>query len=99
MVRAILVAVAIVCSSINAIAAPSASEVGRFQIVLNPSVRADTFLLDTETGRVWRLVKYTDLKDQPEAWEFMDRLDDVGEMKAFGRVYGETAPQTDPPQQ
>lgn len=29
----------------------------RFQIVFSPHVRADTFLLDTRKGRVWRMVQ------------------------------------------
>jgi hypothetical protein len=32
--------------------------VGRFQIVFSPHLRKDTYLLDTETGRVW--VSYGD---------------------------------------
>ena len=32
---------------------------GRYQIVINPTVRADTFLLDSETGRVWQMTQYT----------------------------------------
>jgi hypothetical protein len=46
---------------------------GRYQIVINPQVRADTFLLDTATGRVWQLVKFTDIN--ATAWQIMKRLD------------------------
>jgi hypothetical protein len=40
----------------NAQAATGTASVGvqRYQIVFNPNVRADTFLLDTQTGRVWQ---------------------------------------------
>jgi hypothetical protein len=31
----------------------------RFQIINNPNVRADTFLLDTETGKIWKPVQFT----------------------------------------
>jgi hypothetical protein len=32
---------------------------GRYQIVMNPQIRADTFLLDTATGKIWQLAKLT----------------------------------------
>ena len=32
---------------------PVVGDLGRYQIVMNPNVRADTFLLDTETGKTW----------------------------------------------
>ena len=36
-------------------AAPSSTAMqGRFTIIINPSVRADTFLLDTASGSVWQ---------------------------------------------
>jgi hypothetical protein len=35
-------------------AGANASQVGRYQIVSNPNVRADTFLLDTQTGNTNR---------------------------------------------
>lgn len=56
---------------------------GRYQIVMNPNVRADTFLLDTATGVVWTLVKYTDLKGQPQVWDVMIRLDSLKEFQEF----------------
>jgi len=52
----------------------------RFQIVFNPNVRADTFLLDTEKGRVWQMTKLTDLEGQPTIWMQMDVVDETGEM-------------------
>lgn len=39
-------------------------------------MRADTFLLDTETGKTWRMTSYTDLKGNPDLWLFIDRADD-----------------------
>jgi hypothetical protein len=52
----------------------------RFQIVMNPNVRADTFLLDTETGRIWSPVTYTDLENAPEVWKIHDRVDTQSEL-------------------
>jgi hypothetical protein len=42
----------------------------RFQIFINPNVRADTFLLDTETGKVWSPVTYTNLENAPQVCKF-----------------------------
>ncbi len=58
---------------------------GRFQIIFNPSIRADTFLLDTGTGKVWQLTKFTDLKNDPVAWVYMDRLDDGQEVLMWAK--------------
>ncbi|HEY3777574.1 MAG TPA: hypothetical protein VGL35_05910 [Rhizomicrobium sp.] len=48
---------------------------GRFEIVAAPRDVAGTFLLDTMTGRVWRLVQKTGLEGEPYVWEHMARLD------------------------
>ena len=48
---------------------------GRYQIVFNPQVRADTFMIDTATGKVWQMVKYSDLADTPTVWQIMKRVD------------------------
>jgi len=48
---------------------------GRYRIVFSPHVRADTFLLDTETGRIWRQTEVTDLKDKPTVWIPQKRFD------------------------
>ena len=37
--------------------------------------RADTFLLDTATGKIWQLAKLTDMKGEPVVWQYMERLD------------------------
>jgi hypothetical protein len=49
---------------------------GRFQIVINPNLRADTFLLDSATGRTWKPVQWTDVQGSPVVWEFQERVDD-----------------------
>lgn len=33
---------------------------GRYQMIINPQFRADEFLFDSETGRVWQIVKDND---------------------------------------
>ena len=40
----------------------SCPNVGRYQILMHPEVRADQYLLDTKTGHVWHLV--ADKKDK-----------------------------------
>ena len=52
----------------------------RFQIVSNPHARVDTFLLDTQKGKVWRMTRITDLEDQPTVWEPMEIIDPDGEI-------------------
>lgn len=48
---------------------------GRYQIVFSPHVRADTFLLDTVTGRVWSHAQYTSYEGNPSAWDLEHRHD------------------------
>jgi hypothetical protein len=52
----------------------------RFQIVSNPNARVDTFLLDTQKGKVWRMTRITDLEDQPTVWEPMEIIDVDGDI-------------------
>ena len=65
---------------------PSRSEIsesGRYQIVLSPNVRADLFLLDTQTGRIWQRQTLSDVPDHPDAWFIQDRLDSHAEANAW----------------
>jgi hypothetical protein len=57
----------------------------RFRIVFSPHARADTFLLDTQTGRVWQLMG---LNGEPTAWTPMTRLDSAEAQAAFARSHG-----------
>jgi len=65
---------------------------GRYQIVINPQARADTFLLDTATGRVWQLIKYGDLNGEPPAWQLMHRIDNDLDLKKLRSEFGVKAP-------
>ena len=56
---------------------------GRYQIIMHPTFRADQYLLDTATGKIWQLTKFGTLKGEPEAWKFMTRLDDQAEYVSF----------------
>lgn len=74
--------------SYSATAQQSAStSSARFQIFLNPNVRADTFLVDTNTGRVWRLTTFKDIEDNPTVWISMDRIDDDKQLMNFVRSH------------
>ena len=59
------------------------TQAGRFQIVVNPAARADTFLLDTASGHIWQRTKYTDLPGQPEVWQIQDRVDSQLDLVAW----------------
>ena len=48
---------------------------GRYQIITSPVVARNTFLLDTQTGKIWQLTQFTNLKDEPMAWMIQPRLD------------------------
>jgi hypothetical protein len=61
---------------------------GRYQIIINPQARTDTFLLDTATGRVWQLVKYGDLNDEPSVWQQMNRIDNDADLKKLQKERG-----------
>jgi hypothetical protein len=52
----------------------------RYQIVFSPHVRADTFLLDTQKGRVWVMVKFSDIVGEPSAFDEVDVIDSTGEI-------------------
>lgn len=71
---------------------PISTGVGRFQLVINPQMRADTFLIDTQKGRVWQLTQFDDLPNKPTAWEEMDIIDDTGANGIthlqFRKIYG-----------
>jgi hypothetical protein len=58
------------------IPASNTARQGRYQIVFGPFARADVYLLDTETGSIWRPVTYTDVEGDPEVWMTVPRLDD-----------------------
>jgi hypothetical protein len=47
----------------------------RYQLFVNPEVRADTLLLDTTTGKVWRMTEITDASNHPKVWKYEDRMD------------------------
>lgn len=55
------------------------SQAPRYQIVINQGVRADTFMIDTQKGKVWQLTKITDVENQPTVWQPMMVIDNSGD--------------------
>jgi hypothetical protein len=63
-------------------------QLGRFQLVMKPESRGEPFLLDTGTGKVWRLVQHSELNGTPVVWEPMDRLEGPFNYMALAQKYG-----------
>jgi hypothetical protein len=56
---------------------------GRFQIVFSPTARADTFMLDTQTGKAWQFTRYTDLIGEPQVWLPVPRIDGQADLAVW----------------
>jgi hypothetical protein len=80
------------------------NHVGRYQIFFSPHARADVYLLDTETGQIWRPITITNARDvnlksgAPEIWMFQDRVDNAQEFGIWSSFHQPPAPATTPPQ-
>lgn len=61
-------------------AAQPPANYGRFVIVFSPYARADTFLLDTQTGKTWQLAKYTDVLGEPLVWQYLSKFDNEADL-------------------
>jgi len=72
---AIIVSLFLLFAKVSFAAPTTRGEAGRYQIYFSPIARADVYLLDTETGRVWTNVKYTDVQGQPTVWMYQERID------------------------
>jgi len=56
---------------------------GRFVIFFSPLARADAYLVDTESGRVWSQVTFTDVEGDPKVWVPQTRVDSEAELLAW----------------
>jgi len=45
------------------------------------------FLLNTETGKVWRFVEYPTLNGRPKAWESTPQLNNVADLQTLMKMY------------
>lgn len=70
------------------------SQAPRYQIVFNPGVRADTFMIDTQKGKVWQMAKITDVESQPTVWQPMTVIDSDGGIGITWKQFIEIYPQT-----
>jgi len=60
------------------------SRVGRYQLFFSPLARADVYLVDTETGQVWKPITITNatdtnFKSAPEVSVYQERVDTESE--------------------
>lgn len=67
---------------------------GHYQIIISPHAARDTFLLDTETGRVWVLRAFVFLNDDPVAWVPIPRIDNDDDYAKFVREHGKKPSQS-----
>lgn len=66
----------------------ASSQNGRFQLVFSPTTPTDKFLVDTQTGKVWQLARFTDVKGNPVVWQYMYRIDNRNEQEKFAQERG-----------
>ena len=61
------------------------SEVGRYQLYAPAEHIGLSYLLDTETGRVWSQISYTNLVGEPSVWVpvSFDRINTQAELDAW----------------
>lgn len=76
--------------------------VGRYQLFFSPLARADAYLVDTETGRIWRPVTISNATDTnlkstaPEVWLYQDRIDNAQEFEGWAAYHNNAYPGTGP---
>lgn len=59
----------------------------RYKIVFNPNDSYETLLLDTEKGKIWRLVTFKNIEGRPQVWNPMDIIDNSGEIGIKNNEY------------
>jgi hypothetical protein len=82
-------------------AASSQSHVGKYQLYFSPHARADVYLVDTETGKIWRPItitnaKDTNLKSAPEVWVYQERIDSERDFNTWMVIHPPVAATTPP---
>ncbi len=86
-----------------AAAVPAQSHVGKYQLFFSPLARADVYLVDTETGKIWKPItitnaKDTNLKSAPEVWVYQERVDSQRDFDTWMATHTPPAAATAPPQ-
>jgi hypothetical protein len=76
------------------------THVGRYQLFFSPHARADVYLVDTETGQIWKPITITNARDTnlkssaPEVWVYQERVDNEQEFDVWMALH---APPAAPP--
>ena len=83
-------------------AAPQ-SHVGRYQLFFSPHARADVYMVDTETGQIWKPItinnaRDTNLNSAPEVWVYQDRIDTEKDFDLWMLSHAPPAPAPSRPQ-
>ena len=77
------------------------AEPGRYQIFFSPLARADVYLVDTATGRIWRPMNISNAEQpgvsgDPQVWMFQERVDNSEQLaewfSLFRKVPAPSAP-------
>jgi hypothetical protein len=84
-------------------AAPAQSHVGKYQLFFSPHARADVYLVDTETGKIWKPITITNAKDTnlqtaPEVWVYQERIDSARDFDAWSVMHPPPSATTTPSQ-
>ena len=79
------------------------THVGRYQLFFSPHARADVYLIDTETGRIWKPItitnaRDTNLKSAPELWVYQERVDSAQDFDKWMSAHTLPDGATTPPQ-
>ncbi|SPF45323.1 exported hypothetical protein [Candidatus Sulfotelmatobacter kueseliae] len=79
------------------------SHVGRYQLFFSPHARADVYLVDTETGLIWKPITISNAKDEnlnspPELWVYQERVDSEQEFDVWMAFHKKQEPATTPQQ-
>lgn len=62
-------------------------QAGRYQMFVNTELGVNgTFLLDTQTGKLWHRVQFTDIAGQPFAWVPQLKFDSEQEVQAWASL-------------
>jgi hypothetical protein len=61
---------------------------------MSPHNARDTFLIDTETGRIWQLTVFSFLNDEPAVWNVMPRIDNDDDRAKIIADYGKKSRST-----
>lgn len=66
----------------------------RFVIVMHPTIRADQYLLDTQTGKVWQNTQIVDYEGEPVIWSPMLRPDTPADVRDALNTIANPKPKT-----